>query len=96
LYVSLSTTDADVFVTLRAFAPDGKEVEFQGALDPHTTLGQGWLRASQRQLDASLSTAYRPYHTHASAEPLTAGEVCALDVELWPTCAVLPAGYRVA
>ena len=86
----------DVFVTLRAFAPDGTEVDFQGALDPHTPLAQGWLRASHRKLDPQLSTDYRPYHTHDSAESLTPGDVYQLDIELWPTCVVLPAGYRIA
>ena len=51
LYVSSSTSDADIFVVLRVFSPDMKEVVFQGAIDPHTPIGQGWLRASHRQLD---------------------------------------------
>ena len=77
-------------------APDGSEVVFQGALDPHTPIGQGWLRASHRKLDPWLSTEYRPYHTHDVVEPLTPGEVYELDVEIWPTCIVVPAGYRIA
>jgi predicted acyl esterase len=64
MFVSSSTTDADLFLVLRVFAPDGKEVVFQGALDPHTPIGQGWLRASHRKLDPKLGTEYRPYHTH--------------------------------
>jgi predicted acyl esterase len=96
LFVSSSTTDADVFAILRAFAPDGEEVVFQGAIDPHSPLAQGWLRASHRALDPALSTAYRPYHTHAAAEPLVSGEAVQLDLELWPTSIVLPAGYRLA
>jgi uncharacterized protein len=96
LFVSSETTDADVFVILRAFAPDGTEVVFQGAIDPHTPLAQGWLRASHRALDDALSTEYRPYHTHAALEPLLPGEPVQLDVELWPTSIVLPAGYRLA
>jgi predicted acyl esterase len=96
LFVSSSTTDADLFVVLRVFAPDGSEVVFQGALDPHTPIGQGWLRASHRKLDPGLSTEYRPYHTHDVVEPLTPGEVYELDVEIWPTCIVVPAGYRIA
>jgi uncharacterized protein len=96
LFVSSSTTDADVFVVLRAFAPDGTEVVFQGAIDPHTPLAQGWLRASHRALDPGLSTEYRPYHTHANPQPLVPGEPVQLDVELWPTSIVLPAGYRLA
>jgi predicted acyl esterase len=96
LFVSSSTTDADVFVVLRAFAPDGAEVVFQGAIDPHTPLAQGWLRASHRQLDPALSTAERPYHTHTNPQPLVPGVPVQLDVELWPTSIVLPAGSRLA
>jgi predicted acyl esterase len=96
LFVSSSTTDADLFVVLRVFAPDGNELVFQGALDPHTPIGQGWLRASHRKLDPGLGTEYRPYHTHDVVEPLTPGEVYELDVEIWPTCIVVPAGYRIA
>jgi predicted acyl esterase len=29
-------------------------------------------------------------------EPLTPGEVYELDVEIWPTCIVVPTGYRIA
>jgi uncharacterized protein len=96
LFVSSSTEDADLFVVLRAFDPDGEEVVFQGAIDPHTPLAQGWLRVSHRQLDPELSEPYRPYHTHDERQPLTPGEVYELDVEIWPTSIVLPAGYRLA
>jgi uncharacterized protein len=96
LFVSSSTADADLFLVLRVFTPDLKEVVFQGALDPHTPIGQGWLRASHRKLDPKLSTKYRPYHTHDAKEPLTPGRVYELEVEIWPTCIVAPAGYRIA
>ena len=96
LFVSSSTTDADLFLVLRVFALDGNEVVFQGAQDPHTPVGQGWLRASHRKLDARLSTEYRPYHTHDELQALKPGEVVRLDVEIWPTSIVVPAGYRLA
>ena len=96
LFVSSSTSDADVFVVLRAFGPDGAEVVFQGAIDPHTPVAQGWLRASHRALDPALTTDYRPYHAHTTPLPLVPGEPVQLDVELWPTSIVLPAGYRIA
>jgi uncharacterized protein len=95
LFVSSATRDADLFVVLRVFDPDGKEVTFQGALDPRTPIGQGWLRASHRKLDPQLAKPYRPYHTHDEIQPLTPGEVYELDIEIWPTCIVVPAGYRV-
>ncbi|MGZ5178809.1 MAG: CocE/NonD family hydrolase C-terminal non-catalytic domain-containing protein, partial [Burkholderiales bacterium] len=96
LFLSSATTDADVFAVLRVFAPDGREVVFQGALDPHTPVGQGWLRASHRKLDPQLSVPHRPYHTHDELQPLTPGEPVELDVEIWPTCIVVPAGHRLA
>ncbi len=95
LFVSSATNDADLFLVLRVFDPAGKEVTFQGALDPHTPVGQGWLRASHRKLDSKLSTPYRPYHTHDEVQPLTPGVPAELDIEIWPTCIVIPAGYRI-
>jgi len=96
LFVSSSTCDADFFIVLRVLDPHGKEVVFQGALDPHTPVAQGWLRASHRKLDPRLSLPYRPYHTHDEQQPLTPGQVYELDIEIWPTCIVVPKGYRVA
>ncbi|HET7846594.1 MAG TPA: CocE/NonD family hydrolase [Acidimicrobiia bacterium] len=95
LFVSSATEDADIFAVVRVFDPEGEEVTFQGAIDPHTPIAQGWLRASHRRLDPELSLPYRPYHTHHQAEPLTPGEVYELDVEIWPTSIVVPAGYRL-
>jgi hypothetical protein len=95
LFVSSSTTDADLFLVIQVFGPDGREVVFHGALDPHTPIAQGWLRASHRKLDRTLSEPYRPYHSHDEIQPLTPGQIVELDVEIWPTCLVIPAGYRI-
>ena len=96
LFISSSTADADIFAVVRVFDPHGQEVVFQGALDPHTPVGQGWLRASHRKLDRTLSTPYRPYHAHDESQPLVPGEIVELDIEIWPTSIVVPAGYRIA
>jgi len=48
-----------------------------------------------RKLDPELSTEYRPYHSHDEKQPLIPGEAVELDVEIWPTCIVVPAGYRI-
>jgi uncharacterized protein len=95
LFVSTSTKDADLFVVLRVFKGDLSEVVFQGAIDPHTPIGQGWLRASHRSLDKRLSMPYRPYHTHDRIESLAKGEVVELDIEIWPTSVVVPPGHRI-
>src|SRR4029079_19445123 len=71
LFASSSTSDADFFVVLRVFTGDLTEIVlccvrpvctgdlktcvFQAAFDPHTPIGQGWLRASHRKLDKKLS-----------------------------------------
>jgi hypothetical protein len=96
LFVSSSTADADLFLVFRVFTPDKREVVFQGAIDPHTPVAQGWLRASQRKLDPKISAPHRPYHTHDEIQPLTPGAAVPLDIELWPTSIVVPAGHRIA
>jgi predicted acyl esterase len=96
LTISSTTSDADLFLIFRVFTPDLREVTFMGAIDPHTPVAQGWLRASHRKLDPVLSTPYRPYHRHDEKQPLRPGEAVTLDVELWPTSIVVPSGYRVA
>jgi uncharacterized protein len=95
LFVSSSTVDADLFLVLRVWGPDGKEVVFHGSNDPRTPVGIGWLRASQRKLDPARSLPYRPYHAHDEVQPLRPGEVVELDIEIWPTCIVVPPGYRM-
>ena len=96
LWVSSSTTDADLFLVFRVFTSDLREVVFMGAIDPHTPVAQGWLRASHRKLDPQLTREYRPYHTHDEKQPLTPGEPVPLDIEIWPTSIVVPAGHRLA
>ena len=95
LFVSSETADADLFLIVRVFTPNMQEVTFQGALDPHTPVAQGWLRASHRKLDPELTLPYRPYHTHDEKQPLAPRKVYELDVEVWPTCIVVPSGYRI-
>jgi predicted acyl esterase len=95
LFVSSTTTDADLFLIVRLFDPEGAEITFQGALDPNTPIAQGWLRASHRKLDPERSLPYRPYHSHDEYQPLKPGAVYELNIEIWPTCIVAPAGYRI-
>ena len=95
LLISSDTSDADLFAVLRAYTPDLREITFAGAIDPHTPIAQGWLRASHRELDEALSKPYRPYHKHQKRQMLKPGEKVALDIELWPTSIVLPVGYRL-
>jgi predicted acyl esterase len=96
LFISSTTADADLFVIVRVFDPQGKELTFMGSTDPNTPIANGWLRASHRRLDPVKSKPYRPYHPHDRAEPLTPGEIYECDVEIVTSCIVVPASWRVA
>ncbi|CNF04559.1 X-Pro dipeptidyl-peptidase (S15 family) protein [Mycobacterium tuberculosis] len=95
LWISSSTTNADVFLVLRLFDPTGDEVLFEGAIDPQMPLTQGWLRATHRELDETKTLPYRPFHPHTSEQPLTPGEAVELAIEIWPTSIVVPSGYSI-
>jgi len=96
LWVSSSTDDMDLFATLRAFDPQGKEITFLSAVEPKSPVSQGWLRVSQRKLDPERSTEWQPWHTHDEAQKLAPGEVYEVDLEIWPASLALPAGFRLA
>jgi predicted acyl esterase len=94
LVAASSTADMDIFATLRLFDPDGNEKAFVGAHED-TPLTRGWLRASHRKLDPDRSEPWRPWHSHDELQKLTPGETVTLDIEIWPTSIVVPAGWRL-
>ncbi|TCT08066.1 CocE/NonD family hydrolase [Aquabacter spiritensis] len=94
LFVSSTTSDADLFLTLRLFDPAGQEVRFVGAHEP-VPVARGWQRASHRKTDPERSLPYRPWHVHNEVQKLSPGAIYAVDVEIWPTSIVVPAGYRL-
>jgi hypothetical protein len=96
LFVSTSTTDMDLFLTLRLFDPDRNEITFVGANDPRAPISQGWLRISHRKLGPERSRPHRPYHPHDERQPVTPDEIYEVDVEIWPTSIVVPAGSCLA
>ena len=60
LWLSSATEDADLFLVFRMFTPDLREVVFMGAIDPHTPVAQGWLRASHRdRIRLQVQTGWR-------------------------------------
>ncbi len=96
LFISSSTKDADLFLIVRVFDPEGKELTFMGSTDPNTPIANGWLRASHRRLDPARTLPYRPFHPHDRVEPLTPGEIYECDIEIVSSCIVVPKGWRVA
>ena len=82
---------------LRVFTADLREVTFMGAIDPHTPIAQGWLRASHRKLDQeAVDRVSAVPHATTRCRSSKPGKPVTLDIEILPTCIVVPAGYRIA
>jgi len=94
-YVSSSSEDCDLFLTLRNFDASGNEVMETGQQGSPVPVAKGWLRASHRELDPDLSLPYRPYHRHTRRQFLKPGEIVKVDVEIWPTSMVFAKGHRI-
>jgi predicted acyl esterase len=95
LWVSSTTEDMDIFVTLRHIGADGKEVSEVGQHGQPVPLTKGWLRASHRKLDPAKSLPFRPYHAHNERLWLKPGEPVECQIEIWPTCIVLGKGHKL-
>jgi predicted acyl esterase len=86
LHASLDQPDATWIVTLRDVAPDGSS----------RTVTKGWLRASQRELDAQKSRPYQPYQKHTRRETLQPGRSYEYAIEIRETSNVFLPGHRLA
>ncbi len=87
LWLRSTALDTDLETTLTIVRPDGQETYVQS----------GWLRASDRKLDAAHSTELFPWHSflESDAEPLPAGQFVSARIELFPFAAVLRPGDRL-
>jgi len=95
LWVSSSSEDMDLFLTLRNIDADGKDVMETGQQGLPVPVAKGWLRVSHRELDPERSLPYRPYHRHQRRLYLKPGEIVKVEVEIWPTSMVFKKGHRI-
>ncbi|HKA82121.1 MAG TPA: CocE/NonD family hydrolase [Xanthobacteraceae bacterium] len=95
LWVSSTTEDMDILLTLRNIDPDGNDVLEVGQQGQPVPVAKGWLRVSHRELDSKLSRPYRPYHKHLRRLWLEPDEVVQVQVEIWPTSMVFKKGHRI-
>ncbi len=73
LWVSSTSSDMDVFVSLRVIDEQDREIRYEALVLPIDPLhihpiGHGMLKVSHRKLDAARSTKYWPVHTHAETD----------------------------
>jgi hypothetical protein len=87
LWITSSTGDTDLEVTVSEVRPDGQEMYVQS----------GWLRASHRALDEDASTELQPVQSHLADDvaPLPDGEPTPVRVELFPFAHAFRAGSRL-
>lgn len=92
LWLSTTGTETATVVRLTSVAPDGSSRE----------LTNGLLLGSYRELDETRTRTLdghllQPYHpyTAESRQPMPRGQATRVDVELFPTAAVVPAGHRL-
>jgi len=82
-----STTDDEIlwFASLWEVDDEGNE----------KVLTRGWLRGSQREVDASRSKPWQPYHPHSRSEPLLPGKIYEFNIALVATANLFKAGTRI-
>ena len=87
LWIDAGQADTDLEVTISEVRRDGTEIYVQS----------GWLRASQRALDAKASSDLRPVQTHTKedAAPLPVGTFTLARVEIYPFAHPFRAGSRL-
>ena len=102
LWVSSTSSDMDVFVSLRVLDEQGREIRYDAPIHPAHPLfaapvGHGLLKVSHRKIDEARSTEYWPVHTHAEADhaPLNNDEVVEIELGLNPSTAMIPKGCRL-
>ncbi|TQL52567.1 CocE/NonD family hydrolase [Subtercola boreus] len=102
LWVSSTTHDLDLYVSLRVIDENGREIRYESLVPPIDPanihpVGHGLLKVSHRALDALRSTPYWPAPSHAEADhqPLEIGEVVAVEVGLYPSTALIRKGSRL-
>jgi predicted acyl esterase len=94
LWVSTTEgSDIDLFVGVQKLDANGQEVHFYGkAGHAESPVALGWLRVSERALDPERSTPAQPWLSHEDPQPIEAGEIVPVDVEILPSSTLFRAG----
>lgn len=100
LWVSSTSYDMPIFTTVRVIDENNMDVPYavgSPTMNRLFPVAFGALKVSHRKLDPVKSTVYRPWHTHRKADyqPLTPNEIVEVEVELWPTTALIKKGWRI-
>lgn len=94
LWVSAdSSDDMDLFVGIQKLDREGNQVTFFGKTGyTKGPAALGWLRVSERELDAARSTPWQPVLTHENPQPIEPGEIVPVEIEILPSSTLFRAG----
>lgn len=102
LWVSSTSTDMDLYVSVRVLDEQGHEIDYVGTsvlgfVAHQYPVAKGWLKVSHRKIDPTRSTEYTVKHTHLKGDyaPLQEGEIVPVEVEIIPSAALVQAGHRI-
>jgi hypothetical protein len=85
--------DMAMFVAINKLDKSGKTVHFYGSVgNKEDMVTRGFCRVSRRELDSAKSTEWQPVLSGASHQPLQAGEIVAVDIELYPSSTFFASG----
>ena len=84
--------DIDLFVGIRKYDADNREVEFWNRLSRHDIVTRGWLRASRRPDSAAVAESLVPVADYEREKPVVPGEIIELNVEILPSSTFFEAG----
>ena len=88
-----SPDDMAIFVAVNKLDRDGNAVYFNGSVgNKRDMVTRGDCRVSRRELDPVESTEWHPVQIGTSEQKLKAGEIVAVDIELYPSSTFFSAG----
>jgi uncharacterized protein len=97
LFVELvGASDANLFVAVRKLASSGRNVVFEGAYGfGFDVVSKGWLRVALRRLDEAHSEPCRPVLSCEREEPLGAGQIAPVEIELLASSTLFRRGEAI-
>ncbi len=96
LYVSSTQIDTDIIIKLQEQLPLDEESVTAGKQPASVMVSKGWLKASHRAIDESMSAKLdRPIFSHDDVQPLEPGEVYKLEISLTACAHLFKRGNRI-
>ncbi|MBO32398.1 MAG: hypothetical protein CMM74_05400 [Rhodospirillaceae bacterium] len=95
IYASSDQPDTDFVVKISDQLPQSPEDREKGLQPRSIPVAKGWLKASHREVDDSLSTDTQPFYAHTTPQPLVPGEVYKFQIEIWPISHFFAPGHRL-